>query len=84
MIAAVGRAGCSILLSEDMQDGAVHDGVTLRNPCAGDELPDLEAIKLAGITAHKSDQSLLGALAFGHSFFGRRLHLWLQLTFYVK
>ena len=36
MLATVGRAGCTALLSEDMQDGAVHAGVTMRNPFAGE------------------------------------------------
>ena len=45
LIAALRRAGCSTLLSEDMQDGAVHGGVTIRNPFAGDRLPaEVEAL----------------------------------------
>ena len=45
MIATVGRAGCGTLLSEDMQDGAVHGGVTVRNPFAGERLPaEIEAL----------------------------------------
>ena len=39
MIATVHRAGCTCLLSEDMQDGAVLAGVTIRNPFVGAELP---------------------------------------------
>ena len=45
MLATVGRAGCTALLSEDMQDGAVHGGVTIRNPFAGEHLPaEIEAL----------------------------------------
>lgn len=45
MITTVGRAGCIALLTEDMQDGAVHGGVTIRNPFAGDRLSaEIEAL----------------------------------------
>ena len=45
MIATVGRAGCTALLTEDMQDGAVYYGVTIRNPFAGERLPaEIEAL----------------------------------------
>jgi len=45
MIATVARAGCVALLTEDMQDGAVHGGVTILNPFAGDRLPaEIEAL----------------------------------------
>ena len=45
MVATVGRAGCTVLLTEDMQDGAVHGGVTIRNPFAGERLPaEIEAL----------------------------------------
>jgi predicted nucleic acid-binding protein len=45
ILATVGRAGCTTLLSEDMQDGAVHGGVTIRNPFAGERLPgEIEAL----------------------------------------
>jgi predicted nucleic acid-binding protein len=45
MIATVARAGCTTLLTEDMQDGAVHSGVTIRNPFAGERLPaEIEAL----------------------------------------
>ncbi|MFO1047197.1 MAG: PIN domain-containing protein [Geminicoccaceae bacterium] len=39
LLATLRRAGCVALLTEDMQDGAVHAGVTIRNPFAGDRLP---------------------------------------------
>jgi predicted nucleic acid-binding protein len=32
IVQAAIASGCSQLLSEDMQDGAVHGGVTIRNP----------------------------------------------------
>jgi predicted nucleic acid-binding protein len=45
LLAALRRAGCTTLLTEDMQDGAVHGGVTIRNPFAGDRLPaEIEAL----------------------------------------
>ena len=45
MVATVGRAGCTALLTEDMHDGAVHHGVTIRNPFAGERLPaEIEAL----------------------------------------
>lgn len=45
LVATVGRAGCTALLTEDMQDGAVHAGVTIRNPFTGDRLPaEIEAL----------------------------------------
>ena len=45
MLATVDRAGCIALLTEDMQDGAVHGGVAIRNPFAGDRLPaEIEAL----------------------------------------
>ena len=45
MLATVARAGCTTLLTEDMQDGAVHGGVTIRNPFAGERLPaEIEAL----------------------------------------
>ncbi len=45
LLATVGRAGCAVLLSEDMQDGATLAGVTVRNPFVGDALPDaIEAL----------------------------------------
>jgi predicted nucleic acid-binding protein len=39
LLATLRRSGCTTLLSEDMQDGATHDGVTLCNPFVGDQLP---------------------------------------------
>jgi len=44
--ATVGRSGCTVLLSEDMQDGATIAGVTVRNPFVGDALPDAVAALL--------------------------------------
>mgnify|MGYP000417368387 CR=1 FL=1 len=45
MLATVARTGCTTLLTENMQDGAVHSGVTIRNPFAGDRLPaEIEAL----------------------------------------
>jgi len=34
IVAAALSAGCKVLLSEDMQDGRVIDGLTIRNPYA--------------------------------------------------
>ena len=48
LLTTLARAGCSVLLSEDMQDGAVLGGVTIRNPFVGDELPREIAALLAG------------------------------------
>jgi predicted nucleic acid-binding protein len=45
LLATLGRAGCSVLLSEDMADGARLAGVTVRDPFAADTLPDeIEAL----------------------------------------
>lgn len=45
LLATLGRAGCTLLLSEDMHDGASLAGVTVRNPFAGDALPaDVAAV----------------------------------------
>ena len=45
MVATVGRAGCTTLLSEDMGDGRAHHGVTVRNPFVGDRVPaEIEAL----------------------------------------
>lgn len=46
LLATVGRAGCTVLLSEDMQDGATIGGVTVRNPFVGDALPEAVAALL--------------------------------------
>lgn len=35
IIAAVLQARCRVLYSEDMQDGRMIDGLTIRNPFAG-------------------------------------------------
>ena len=40
LLATLGRAGCGVLLSEDMQDGAALAGVVVRDPLAGERLPD--------------------------------------------
>ena len=39
LLATLDRAGCTIVLSEDMGEGAVLGGVTVRNPFAGEVLP---------------------------------------------
>ena len=45
LLATLRRAGCTTLLTEDMHDGAVHGGVTIRNPFAGERLPaEIEAL----------------------------------------
>jgi predicted nucleic acid-binding protein len=41
LIATAAEAGCSIILTEDMADGAVIGGVRVYNPFAGDGLTDL-------------------------------------------
>ncbi|MFP3943786.1 MAG: PIN domain-containing protein [Alphaproteobacteria bacterium] len=40
LVSTAASAGCTLLLSEDMQDGAEHAGVNVRNPFAGPELPE--------------------------------------------
>jgi predicted nucleic acid-binding protein len=40
LLATAGEAGCTIVLSEDMGDGAALDGITVRNPLQGDALPN--------------------------------------------
>ena len=35
IVAAAADTGCTILLTEDMSDGQVIDGITIRNPYAG-------------------------------------------------
>jgi predicted nucleic acid-binding protein len=40
LLATARAAGCRIVLSEDMQDGAELDGVVVRNPLRGDRLPE--------------------------------------------
>jgi predicted nucleic acid-binding protein len=40
LIATAREAGCTFLLSEDMQDGAEFDGLVVRNPLRGDRLPE--------------------------------------------
>ena len=45
LVATLRRAGCTVLLSEDMQEGANHNGVTIRNPFTGERLPaEIEAL----------------------------------------
>jgi predicted nucleic acid-binding protein len=45
LLATLARAGCSVLLSEDMADGVTLAGVTVRDPFAADTLPDeIEAL----------------------------------------
>jgi predicted nucleic acid-binding protein len=39
LLATLGRARCSIVLSQDMQDGVTLEGVTLRHPFQGERLP---------------------------------------------
>lgn len=39
LLATLSRSGCSTLLSEDMQDGSMLEGVTVRDPFKGDDLP---------------------------------------------
>jgi predicted nucleic acid-binding protein len=46
LLATVARAGCDILLSENMQDGTRFGGVTILNPFVGDELPERVAALL--------------------------------------
>jgi predicted nucleic acid-binding protein len=40
LLATVSRAGCSVILSEDMQDGARFGPLTIRDPFVGDDMPD--------------------------------------------
>lgn len=45
LLATARQAGCRVLLSEDMHDGAVHSGLRIRNPFAGPSLPaDVERL----------------------------------------
>jgi predicted nucleic acid-binding protein len=45
LLATLGRAGCAVVLSEDMRDGATFAGVTVRDPFGGERLSgDLEAL----------------------------------------
>jgi predicted nucleic acid-binding protein len=39
LLATAARAGCSLVLSEDMHDGAVFDGLRVRDPLGTDALP---------------------------------------------
>lgn len=48
LLATLGRAGCAVLLSEDMADGAVLAGVSVRNPFAGgDASAEVDALLMA-------------------------------------
>ena len=47
LVTTLGRSGCAILLSEDMQDGAKLAGVTIRNPFVGNQLPSDLAVLLS-------------------------------------
>jgi predicted nucleic acid-binding protein len=40
LLATARAAGCKIVLSEHMQDGAEFDGLVVRNPLRGDRLPE--------------------------------------------
>lgn len=42
IVAAALLAGCKTVVSEDMQDGQVIDGLTVRNPFAATPAPDLK------------------------------------------
>ena len=45
LLATAAEAGCSVVLSEDMHDGAVFGGLRVRNPLAAPTLPaDLRAL----------------------------------------
>ena len=45
LLATLGRAGCTVLLSEDMADGAQLGGITVRNPFVdGAPQTDIEAL----------------------------------------
>lgn len=46
LLAAVEQAGCTLLLSEDMADGARYGSVTILNPFAGLNLPRRAAAAL--------------------------------------
>jgi pilus assembly protein CpaF len=39
ILATAGQAGCAVVLSEDMADGARFDGVTVLDPFEGSDLP---------------------------------------------
>ena len=45
LLATLSRAGCAVLLSEDMRDGATLAGAAVRDPFAGGRLPaEVEAL----------------------------------------
>jgi predicted nucleic acid-binding protein len=48
LLATLGRAGCGMLLSEDMADGATLAGTVVHDPFGGDQLPrEVEALLAA-------------------------------------
>lgn len=44
ILSAAAEAGCTLLLSEDMQDGFIWRGVTIANPFARTKHPSLKAL----------------------------------------
>jgi predicted nucleic acid-binding protein len=44
ILSAAAEAGCTLLLSEDMQDGFIWQGVTVVNPFANTKHPSLKAL----------------------------------------
>ena len=50
LIATAAEGGCGTILSEDMQNGGVYDGVRVLNPF-GDEMLTAEAARLLGTLA---------------------------------
>jgi predicted nucleic acid-binding protein len=48
ILAAAARAGCRLLVSEDLQDGFTWRGVTVTNPFSGQPHPLLAALLAAG------------------------------------
>lgn len=46
MLATAGQAGCAVVLSEDMADGARLDNVTVLDPFKGSDLPAAAAVLL--------------------------------------
>ena len=47
LLASLARNGCTLLLTEDMEDGARLGGVTIRNPFRGEALPEDLRVALA-------------------------------------
>ena len=48
ILAAAARAGCRLLVSEDLQDGFTWRGVTVTNPFAGEPNPLLASLLASG------------------------------------